>query len=292
MRPLYKCFIQIIESALIAVLYVLLRALPMSAASWTGGKIARIFGPFFKAHHTALRNLEDVFPAFTTCRRHAIVGDMWENLGRTAAEFPHMPHLTEGTRLEIIGKEHILAAFASDRPHLFVSCHMANWETMPKAVSLYGKKSPLVYRHANNPLSERIIQYIRASYQSRGISKTEGTRDLVAALRAGENIGMLIDQKMNTGIAVPFFGRDAMTTSMPATAMLRYGAGLIPIRSERLDGCKFRVTIYPPVKYTPTGDKKTDDFAVIKTIHSIFETWIRERPEQWMWAHNRWPKRT
>ncbi|MCW8951240.1 MAG: hypothetical protein OQJ87_03185 [Rhodospirillales bacterium] len=32
--------------------------------------------------------------------------------------------------------------------------------------------------------------------------------------------------------------------------------------------------------------------ALMTEINQLLESWIRERPEQWMWMHKRWPDET
>src|SRR3546814_10603551 len=70
-----------------------------------------------------------------------------------------------------------------------------------------------VYRAANNPLTEELLQNLRkplgGSHVPKGI---QAARAILAAMKRNEFVAMLMDQKLNTGIAVPFFGREAMTT--------------------------------------------------------------------------------
>ena len=100
----------------------------------------------------------------------------------------------------------------------------------------------------------------------------------------------MVDQKLNTGIAVPFFGRPAMTAPMPAQLALRFKCPLVPIRFERLPGVRYRVTFCEPLELPDSGDKDADALALMTEINQILESWIRERPEQWFWVHRRWPK--
>jgi KDO2-lipid IV(A) lauroyltransferase len=100
---------------------------------------------------------------------------------------------------------------------------------------------------------------------------------------------MLVDQKMNDGIAVPFFGRDAMTAPAIAELALRYDCTVLPARVERLPGAKFHVTVFPPHPLPTSGDKAADVLALMTTINATLEGWIRERPGHWFWLHRRWP---
>ncbi|HHZ68246.1 MAG TPA: lauroyl acyltransferase, partial [Alphaproteobacteria bacterium] len=91
------------------------------------------------------------------------------------------------------------------------------------------------------------------------------------------------------GIPIPFFGHDAMTTTVPAEFAIRYKIPLVPARVERVSGARFRLTISPPLTLPDSGDLESDARAVMAEVHSLFESWIRDKPEQWLWLHRRWP---
>src|SRR6185437_12707464 len=116
-----------------------------------------------------------------------------------------------------------------------------------------------------------------------------GSRRAVAALRRGGHLSMLADQKLNDGIAVPFFGRPAMTAPALASLALHYDCAVLPARVERLGGARFRLTIHPPLQMPRSGDRAADAAALMAAVNATLESWIRERPEQWFWLHRRWP---
>ena len=94
---------------------------------------------------------------------------------------------------------------------------------------------------------------------------------------------------MNDGIATPFFGRDAMTAPALAELALRFDCPVVPVRVERLEGARFRITIDPPLDLDVTGERRADIAAAMVKVNGIIENWVREHPEQWLWLHNRWP---
>jgi len=98
-----------------------------------------------------------------------------------------------------------------------------------------------------------------------------------------------VDQKLNEGIPVPFFGRPAMTAPTLAVLALRYRCDVLPVRVERRDGARFRLTIYPPLRLPDTGSRAADIGKLMEAVNATLEGWIRERPEQWFWLHRRWP---
>ena len=113
-------------------------------------------------------------------------------------------------------------------------------------------------------------------------------RRAVAALRRGAHVSLLADQKLNDGIAVPFFGRPAMTAPALALLALRFDCAVLPARVERLEGAHFRLTLYPPLDLPRTGNRDADVAALMRSVNATLEGWVRERPEQWFWVHSRW----
>ena len=136
-----------------------------------------------------------------------------------------------------------------------------------------------IYRAGNNPLLDRMIDPKR---QGRRAACDRG----VAPWRAPDPAA---DQKMNDGIPVPFFGRPAMTAPALAVLALRFDCDVLPARVERLDGARFRLTIFPPLEVTRGGDFHADAAALMTRVNATLEEWIRDRPEQWLWVHRRWP---
>ena len=100
---------------------------------------------------------------------------------------------------------------------------------------------------------------------------------------------MLSDQKMNEGEWIPFFGLPAKTAPAGARLSLKYNCPFVPVRVERIEGTRFRVTYYPPlISHKKTEEEQLTD--LLTQMNQLMENWIRERPEQWFWLHRRWPK--
>jgi len=79
--------------------------------------------------------------------------------------------------------------------------------------------------------------------------------------------------------------------SPPAVAQLgrRYNCVVVPAQLERTGGCHFRLTFFPPMEIASTGNRQADTLATVTRVNEYLESWIRERPEQWLWLHHRWP---
>ncbi|MFN4312609.1 MAG: lysophospholipid acyltransferase family protein [Ferrovibrio sp.] len=270
--------------------------LPLDAASAFGGWLARRLGPHFAVTRHAVRNLARAMPELTETQRNAVLDGMWDNLGRVLAEYAHLRELKIGTleqpgHVEVAGIEHILAIRDSGRPALFFSAHYGNWELTSLVSAHYGLPMLQVYRAANNPLTEELLQGLRAPLGGRHVPKgVQAAREILRTLKNNEFVAMLVDQKLNTGIPVPFFGRDAMTAPAIAEFALRLKCPVVGARVERLHGTHFRLTVEPPFMLEDTGDRDRDVHAGMLRVNQRIEAWIRERPDHWFWVHKRWPK--
>jgi KDO2-lipid IV(A) lauroyltransferase len=224
----------------------------------------------------------------------AIVKAMWESLGRNAGEVPHLRHLVRnigqsGARVSVTGMENITHS-PDERPMLFFSGHIANWEVLLRGVAELGFVASPVFRHPNNPYLVRLLTRIRQIPGVELVPKgTEGARIAIKVLSSGRRLIMLADQKLNNGIAVPFFGRDAMTAPALARFGLRFDCPIIPLRIERTQGAYFHLTIQAPLELPKDGASGDPIEKIMSDVNKSLESWIRDRPAQWLWLHNRWP---
>jgi len=281
------------EAAAFFAFMGLFRILGVDRASALGGFIGRNI--FYRTHVTsrARTNLRAAFPTMSDVEMEAIILEMWDNLGRTIAEYAHHDKMTAkgpDARIEVVNL-HFLER-AGGKGIEFVSGHFANWETMLHAARQYGYGGGFVYRPVNNPYIDRYTVRQRMMYGPReAISKgSQGVRRIFTLLRGGKSIFILVDQKTNEGLPVPFFGRDAMTTPVPAALSLKLGSMLLLVTNERMGGARFRMTIHEPVTIEPSGDHDRDVLTLTTKLNAALEAVIRRRPSQWLWIHRRWPK--
>ena len=121
-----------------------------------------------------------------------IVRGVWDNLGRTAGEFPHVGTLTEttsGPGWEVVGAEHIEALAARGGPAVLFTGHIGNWEVLPLATARRGVQFATVYRTSDNPEIDALILELRRA--SAGANEklfpkgTQGARQTLAPSAAG-----------------------------------------------------------------------------------------------------------
>jgi KDO2-lipid IV(A) lauroyltransferase len=265
--------------------------LPTGLASTFGGFLGRLIGPHTRVSRRAMGNLHRAMPANSATENWRIIRKMWENLGRALAEYPHLSSICDprSGRVEIVNGEAIASLLDRGRPAIFFSGHFGNWEVGPTMIHrLMGRSLMSVYRAPNNPWVQRLLDRLLPSRLAVAKGST-GSRHLLRHLRNGGSCAMLVDQKMNDGIAVPFFGRPAMTAPAAARLSLRFDCPIIPVRVERLEGARFRFTVLPSFDSRRTGDADADVLDIMTRVNAQIENWVRLCPEQWLWLHRRWP---
>ena len=292
-RDLSNYVQQASEAGFAFLFYWLFRSLPIDISSGLAGWIARNIGPKLKVSMVAQQNLKRAFPEITPQDLKRTITEMWDNLGRVVGEYPHLPILLKqggGQRVEIIGAEHIDMLRDDNKPGIFFMAHIGNWEFSGLASEARNLPVDRVYRQANNPLTEWLLRRGRAGVDGPLIPKGRaGAKKIIKSLKAGNHLAMLVDQKMNDGISVPFFGIEAMTAPAIAQLALRFDCPVVPVRVKRLNGAYFQVIVKPPLSFSPSGNQKPDIHEFMKLVNLEIESWIRETPGQWLWVHNRWP---
>ncbi|WP_256890094.1 LpxL/LpxP family acyltransferase [Acidomonas methanolica] len=260
------------------------------------GFIARAIGPLLPVSRIAASNLKMAFPGLTDACHRTILRESWDNLGRVVGEFPHLSKLDrtpDGPGWEIFGAEHIETGFHGGRPPLFFSAHIGNWEMILPVASALSLPIAGIYRKASNQVVAALVQEMRflAAPGVKMFPKgSHGAKAIIGHLASGGSIGLLVDQKMNDGISVQFFGRAAWTAPAIARLALRFERDIVPVRVRRVGPARFRLICDAPLRITRTGDRRADEISIMSTINRHIESWICEEPSSWLWFHRRWPK--
>lgn len=270
----------------------LLRLLPFRFVSWLGGALLRLIGPLTSKQKIARTNLKIAFPDATEAEMKRLLRDQWDNTGRTFAEFAltdRIKAFEEDARVTVEGLEH----FLDNAPAILISGHFANWEVMATVLTQSSEPVRVTYRKINNPLIDRRVREQREAYGTKFLvqkSTHRGGRELFEALRSGESIAIMNDQKFNTGLKLPFFGVDAMTAQGAVRLSLKTKRPILPMCVVR-DGARFHVRFYPPLDWPKVGEREADVEAGVRAVTAFIEDRIRENPAQWFWVHRRWPRK-
>lgn len=293
-RPWYLRYIRHpLEAALAFLLLGLLRLLPADWASGLGGWLGRTLGPRLGVSKRARANLRLAFPGIAAPEVERIVRGMWDNLGRVLFEYPHLGRLShpDSGRVEVVNEAPIAAAVHAGRPGVYFGAHLGNFEVVPLYAARRGLILNAFARAPNNPLIDRVVTFIRGTGGARILNKGgAGALRAIDVMRNKGYLAVLIDQKQNRGVPIPFFGHDAMTAIAPAKLALKFQAEVVTCRIERLKGARWRFTVSDPLALPDSGDPEADAVELTRRITAEVEQWIREKPEDWLWLHRRWPK--
>jgi KDO2-lipid IV(A) lauroyltransferase len=280
-----------VEAAGLLVLMLLFASLPVDWASGLGGWIGRTVGARVAISRRALKNMRRAMPDKSDAENQIILRGMWDNLGRSMAEYPHLDWICSprSGRVAIVNGEGVVAMLNDGKPGIVFGGHLGNWEVGPAMLHrLMGASLLSVYRPANNPWVDALLLRSRGSRLA--VAKgAEGGRDVLLHMRRGGHIGLLVDQKQNDGVAVPFLGHIAMTAPGVARLSRHFDCPAVPVRLERLGGAHFRFTVTPPLAIVDTGDRDADDIETMTQANDVIGAWVLARPEQWLWLHRRWP---
>ena len=286
-RKLRQIFIWPVEAALVFLLYGIARLLPVTVASSLMGGLFAMIGPLTPWQQRANRNLAHAMPELSSQARAKILRGMWVNAGRVIGEFPHVRRMVAQGRIEFVGLDHIRDI---DSGAFLIGAHIGNWELGPYAALAVGKKVAAIYRPLNNPLLSSVLEQRQQHYGGDIYRKgREAALGMVASMRKGHFMCLLVDQQLREGIAVPFFGHNANTSISHIKLAIKKQVPLCYMRTERLQGCRFRVTISPPITL-PDQDDDASILATATEINAELEGWIRAKPSQWFWPHRRWGK--
>jgi KDO2-lipid IV(A) lauroyltransferase len=250
-----------------------------------------------KLRRVGMRNLAMAFPEKSEAERARILRGVFTSLGRELAELCQFPRYTLENVDQVVvydGLENYEQAFGRGKGVLFVTAHFGGWELSAFVHSLHGHWLHVVMRPMDNPYLDRLLQSYRTMHGNRVVPKDDFVRGLLAAMKAGETVGILMDTNMTPpqGVFVDFFGIPACTASGLARIALRTDAAVVPgftIWDESIG--KYRLRFDPALTLIRTGDLEADIVANTQMFTKVIEDYVRQYPDQWLWVHRRWKTR-
>ena len=250
-----------------------------------------------RLRQVGMRNLALAFPEKSAAQRARILRGEFTSLGRQLAEVCQIPKYTPENVDQVVvyeGFENYERARARGKGVLFLTAHFGGWELSAFTHSMHGHWMHVVVRPLDNPYLDRLIRNYRTMHGNKIVDKADFVRGLLAAMKAGEVVGILMDTNMTPpqGVFVDFFGIPACTASGLARIALRTDAAVVPgftIWDPVLR--KYRLRFDPAVKLIRTGHLEADIVANTRQFTKIIEDYVRQYPEQWLWVHRRWKTR-
>jgi KDO2-lipid IV(A) lauroyltransferase len=277
-----------LEAFGLLIAFIILRILPLDMASALGGWVGRLVGPRLGVHKLAQKHMQRAYPEFRYQDCEQVLLRMWDHLGRIMGEFPHLHEFKDMKRITVHGKN-VLEQVKNDKTGgIFVGGHVGNWEMNPIASAAHGMPMAVAFRNPNNPFVAAMLDYARRPSTPYRMPKgPAGDLGLARHVKKGGYLGLLVDQKLNEGIKLKFFGRDAMTAFGAARWAVRLKLPLILSRVKRLKGAHFEI-FYERIEIPSNDDTLENTTAITQLINDKIEKSIRDAPSQWLWMHRRW----
>lgn len=273
-------------------------ALPRPLARATGIVIAwTVYLLHVRLRYVGMRNLALAFPEKSRRDRARILRGVFTSLGRQLAEVCLFPKYTRENVDKVVvydGFENFERALARGKGVLFLTGHVGGWEVSSFAHSLHGHPLHIVMRSLDNVYLDRLMRHYRTMHGNSTVDKDDFVRGLLAAMKKGETVGILMDTNMTPpqGVFVDFFGIPACTASGMARIALRTDAAVVPgftLWDPVLR--KYRLRFDPAVQLIRTGDDDADAVANTALFTKVIEDYVRRYPDQWLWVHRRWKTR-
>ena len=289
MKNLIKKINYFIQFILIFFLFLIFKIFGLKLSRIIASNIFLLLGPLFRSKHIIIKNLSLISDDQLKKSKNEIIKNMWKNYGKILCEYVFIKQFRLSklnSLIEIEGQTILETIKKNNDPVVFISGHFDNFELMAMHIEKSGIDLAAIYRPLNNfflnPLMERIRKkYICKKQIKKGIS---GTKEILKNFKNGSSIALMIDQRVSQGEKCSFFGKDALTTTIPAQFVKKFNCKIVPIYISRQDDDSFKLKIFDPINFS----KEETILSITKKLNEILEKMILKNPHQWIWTHNRW----
>jgi KDO2-lipid IV(A) lauroyltransferase len=191
------------------------------------------------------------------------------------------------------GLEHFDRAYRAGHGLIATTGHLGNFELGAAYMAGLGYSVGVIGRELADPRLDRWLTTNRAAAGLRNFTTTESPRHILAWLKEGKVLGVLIDTDSirRRGVFVPAFGRLSYTAVGQTLLGIRTGAAFVPMACVREAGNRYKMVISPPVEYDRSLPEEELLVSVTAKCTKALEEIIERYRAQWIWLHNRWHTR-
>ena len=275
------------QSIIIYLFFFIGRILGLNLSRKLFSKMFIFFGPFFKSKKIIDKNLDIFLNKNSSVNKKQIIKSMWENYGKTFIEYVFLYYFRKKkNHITLSGEENLAQVIKKNKPVIFISGHLANFELMSMEITKQNIPLATIYRPLNNFFLNPFMEFLRRRYVcSHQIKKgIKGVRETIEYVKKKYCIALMIDQRVSEGEKVIFFDRPALTTTLPAQLSTKFNLDIIPVFIERDKNNKFKVEFQKAINPKDFKNK----YELTRELNISLEKMILRNPSQWIWTHNRW----
>ena len=233
----------LIQAIIIYLFFLIGRILGINLSRKIFSFIFLNLGPLFKSEKIIKKNLKIYSQNISNTEEKEIINGMWKNYGMTFIEYIHLDKLKKNGKIKIHGEQNLTNIIKNNKPVIFISGHFANFELMSMTISK--KQIPLatIYRPLNNLFLNPLMEYLRKKFICKNQIKKgiNGVREAIEYIKKNHSIALMVDQRVSEGEKINFFGKPALTTTLPAQLSIKYNLGILPVFIERKNNDKFEI---------------------------------------------------
>ncbi len=186
----------------------------------------------------------------------------------------------------------IRQAFARGRGAMIVTAHCGCFELLLHFFANQGFPSFAIGTKLYDKRLDELVLKLRSGENIRYLHRSESPRTMLKLMKAGQVMGVLIDQDTQVdGVFSHFLGRLAYTPSGAIKLARRYGIPVFAVTTARESDETHRIMISQEIDLNATGRELEDCIRGIETINAHISATIGRYPSQWVWMHRRWSKR-
>ncbi|MCA9285822.1 MAG: lysophospholipid acyltransferase family protein [Phycisphaerales bacterium] len=180
-----------------------------------------------------------------------------------------------------------------DRPAIFITGHVGNWEVLGMVLATIGLRLAAIARPLDNPLINDWLLSLREARGLQVVTKWGATPVLQEILESGGRVAFIADQNAgDDGLFVPFFGRLASSYKSIGLLAMRHEVPVVCGYAAREDErFRFRLECTDIIHPEDWADQPDPLFYITARYNRAMEQMVRDVPEQYLWVHRRWKSR-
>ena len=285
-----KIFKYLAESFFIYLFFLVIKLTSLNFGRKVFSYIFKKIGPLIRSNTLIEKNLTESLQ-IDRDNTKKIIRKMWSNYGMLFVEYLHLHKFKkQSSHINIKGAAFLREIKKKNRPVVFVSGHFSNFELMSMEIRKSDINLATIYRPLNNFFINPLMEHIRKkNVCAHQIKKGKmGTRKAIKYIKNNFSIALMIDQRVSEGKNIPFFNRNALTTTLPAQIAIKFNIDIVPVYISRDNKNNFNMEVFEPIKISSHENLEKQKIEITLKLNKFLENMISQDPGQWIWTHNRW----